>query len=395
MRLVIRQALLLAAKDTRVFTKDRFAMGFAFLFPLMFVLGFTVAFGSAAPEDEQLRFTVATFEEDGISNEIIAGMTSSAESGIDVMSYEDAQRALDDGEIEGFVAFPGDFTARLLKGEPTAIEVVADSDSPNIQAALHGLAQAIASQISHTHTAVRAIVQLQGTSAGAIPGVGAGMQGESQSLIDLETEKVGDVEPFKPGNFTVPGYLTMFVFFAAAMSASAIAKERQIHTLERLMSNGVRRESVIVGKFLGACYIGLMQLTVLWVVGILGFGVDLGAAPVAVILISLLMVLASAGFAVMLASMVKTERSAGGAGVLASLTLAPIGGCWWPLFITPLWMRTLARFTPHGWANTGFNKLMLFGADFGDVALEMVALAVFAAVFVIIALLRFRLAPGR
>ena len=49
----------------------------------------------------------------------------------------------------------------------------------------------------------------------------------------------------------------------------------------------------------------------------------------------------------------------------------------WPLFVTPEWMQTLALITPHGWANSAFNKLMLFGAGGGDVVLEMAALAAF------------------
>jgi ABC-type multidrug transport system permease subunit len=57
-------------------------------------------------------------------------------------------------------------------------------------------------------------------------------------------------------------------------------------------------------------------------------------------------------------------------------------------------MQSLARLTPHGWANGGLNKLMLFGAEFTDVAPEMAALVVFGAVFMAVALWRFRLAPG-
>ena len=37
---------------------------------------------------------------------------------------------------------------------------------------------------------------------------------------------------------------------------------------------------------------------------------------------------------------------------------------------------------------------MLFGAEFGDVYLEMLALVVFGVVFVIVALLRFRLSEA-
>ena len=75
---------------------------------------------------------------------------------------------------------------------------------------------------------------------------------------------------------------------------------------------------------------------------------------------------------------------------LSALVMAPLGGCWWPLFILPKGMQALAKITPHGWANTGFNKLMLFGADFSAVVPEMLALIVFAIVFGIIAVWRFR-----
>ena len=120
----------------------------------------------------------------------------------------------------------------------------------------------------------------------------------------------------------------------------------------------------------------------------------MGASPGAVIVISVLMALASATFGVMLASFATNVQAASASGVLLSLLLAPIGGCWWPLFITPQWMQSLAKLTPHGWANGGFNKLMLFGAEFGDVTQEMVALVGFGAVFMAVALWRFRMSSS-
>ena len=153
---------------------------------------------------------------------------------------------------------------------------------------------------------------------------------------------------------------------------------------------GTRREAILAGKFLTSLYRGLMQLAVLWVAGIFAFDIDLGVSPAAVVLVSILMALASSAFGIMLASMVRTQNAASSAGVLVSLTLAPLGGCWWPLFITPQWMQSLAKLTPHGWATTAFNKLMLFGAEFGDVLPEMGALALFAAAFMAVTLWRFK-----
>jgi ABC-2 type transport system permease protein len=102
------------------------------------------------------------------------------------------------------------------------------------------------------------------------------------------------------------------------------------------------------------------------------------------------MVIMSSAFAIMLAALVRTQRSAGSVAVLLSLVMAALVGCWWPLFITPSWMQSIAKVTPHAWANTGFNKLMVFGAEFGAVVPEMLVLLGFAALFGIIAIWRFR-----
>jgi ABC-2 type transport system permease protein len=102
------------------------------------------------------------------------------------------------------------------------------------------------------------------------------------------------------------------------------------------------------------------------------------------------MVIMSSAFALMLATLAKTARSASSLGVITSLVLAPLGGCWWPLFLYPQWLQNVAKISPHAWATDGFNRLMLYGADFGAAVPGMLALLGFAIVFGVIAILRFR-----
>jgi ABC-2 type transport system permease protein len=180
------------------------------------------------------------------------------------------------------------------------------------------------------------------------------------------------------------------VFFASAFTAETVARERENRTLERLLTVGAGKAATLGGKFIKSVYQGAMQVTLLWVVGIFAFSISLGDAPAATIIVSTLMVIASASFGVMLASFAKTVRAAAPLAVLVSLVAAPIGGCWWPLFIVPEWMQAIAKFTPHGWANTAFNRLMLFGGDFASVTFEMVALVGFAIGFAVVAVWRFR-----
>ena len=396
MSTILRQSLLIAAKDSKIFIRDRFALGFALLFPIVFAIGFSFGLAGVGPSNERVEFTIVTLEQDGgISHQIIEALTAAPDSAVRILPYEDALRAVEDGELAGFLAFPGNFTSNVMSGQPTELEVVAHADAPATQAALEGIGRSIAGRLTNVQTTLQAVIELRASAGRSWPPPERPTLFDQKPLVSFQTSRLGDSIPFNPSNFVLTGYVTMFVFFAAAMGAGAVVRERQNQTLERLLSNGVRRDAVIVGKFLAAIYKGLLQIVVLWTFGIFVFQIDLGLAPGAVILISLLVVLVSSGFGVMLASLVQTERSGDSAGVLASLVMAPIGGCWWPLFITPAWMQSLAKLTPHGWANTGFNKLMLFGAEFGDVLLEMAALIVFALAFVAVALWRFRLSPGR
>ena len=398
MRTFIRQSLLLAGKDTKIFFKDRFAVVFAFAFPLLFTLGFTLALGGILSGDEPLEVTLATQEEgeDSLSRKIIDGLSEAETFTVKELDYDTARREVEAGAISGFIAFPSGFTDSLTApsgGSTAVLEVVSNADDPEDAAALDALAHTIARQVSDTQLVFLSLNLLpeEVDQAAAMQRLPDFSDLSSTQLVSFPEEQVGDIDRPNASNFTLSGYLTMFIFFAAALSAEAIARERRNQTLERLLTNGVRRESIILGKFLTGTYRGVMQVVVLWGVGIVAFGIDLGASPLAVVLISLAIVFTSSAFGVMLAALVRTAEGASSVGVLVSLVLAPLGGSWWPLFITPDWMQALGKLTPHGWANTAFNNLMLFHADFGDVVVNMVAVTAFGVVFLIVAFTRFRL----
>ena len=409
----LRNIWFLALKDLKIFAVDRMALGFGILFPFMFVTLFSFLLTDIGSEDQRLVLHLVTQEEEGsISHQIIAAMETRDEAQpapgqpqiVWLGDYDEARQKVEDKEIEGFIAFPEDFTQGVFRGSGAQLEVVADAQAIYTRAALYGLARAISSQIGSQYVAISTTIQLLTEQAqatgGEMPDIGqitqqflAGQAGTAawQSLIEFqEPEIVGEVEPEQAANFVIPGYLVMFVFFTAALSAERIVRERQNHTLERLLSTSVRREAVLGGIFTGTAFKGLVQIAIFWTVGILAFGIDLGLAPAAVIIISILFIIMSSAFGLMLATLVRTDRAASSIGVLCALILAPLGGCWWPLFITPKWMQFIARFTPHGWAVGGFNKLMLFGADFGSVVPEMLVLIGFAVLFGAIGIWRFR-----
>jgi len=390
----------IALKDLRIFATDRGALIFFILFPFFFITLF-VFMNIGASEDIKLQLHIASQEaEGGLSYQVIDALEQASEWEIVVMDYDEAYRAVEDKEISGFLAFPADFTERLMQGEGTALEVVTDAEATSDRAALLGLGQTISSRIGAQFVvADLAIMFLSDeglldpndpTAIGPLITQIIAEGSDQPGYIEYDTVSVGEFEEENASDWVIPGYLVMFVFFGAAIGAETIVRERQNNTLERLLASSVKREAILGGIFTGTAAKGLIQIILFWGVGLLAFKMTIGNSPAAVIILSILMVIVSAAFSLMLATLVKTQRSASSIAVLASLLLAPIGGCWWPLFLHPGWLQTLAKATPHGWAMSGFNKLMLFGANFGDVVPEMLALVGFTVLFGVIAIWRFR-----
>ena len=405
-----KDILFLALKDLKLFVADRGALFFFLVFPLFFMIMMSVL--NVGGEDPRLELHLVTQEtEGGLSHQIIESMETKDESELPLgepkivwdKDYEEAYQAVENKSLGGFLLFPADFTQGVLMGYGAQLQVVADAEAVNTTAALSGLAQAIASQVGSqqvlSRTAIGLLVEEGLATSGKVPDIERIITEPFADQEDLTTDKpfigidieeVGEIKPKSSSNWVIPGYLAMFVFFSAALAAEAVVRERQNHTLERLLASSVGRGSILGGIFSGIAAKGLIQIILFWSVGVLAFGTDLGPSPAAVIILSILMVVMSSAFGIMLATLVKTQRSAGSIAVLASLVLAPLGGCWWPLFAFPRWLQVIAKITPHAWAIAGLNKVMLFGAGFSAVIPEILVLTSFAAVFGIIAVYRFR-----
>ena len=401
----------LMVKDLKIFAADRTALIFAILFPFFFIFLFNAVM-NVGGEDQRMVINLATSEPAGsISYQLLATMETKDVSTLKasepeivwLKDYNQAKQDVEDKNLDGFIAFPADFSEAVEMGYGTELEVVYNPNNTQVIASLKGIARSIASQIGTRQVVNNAVIGLLMEKDMTAPGsvgdlsqaIRAQLTGQTNitpkaPLISFNTQKIGEVTALNPSSFTIPGYLVMFVFFTAAFSAAQLVKERQNHTLERLLSSSANKTAILGGVYGSTVAKGLIQIAIFWTVGILVFKMDLGLAPLAVILISILMTLMASAFGVMLATFVKTERSASSIGVLTSLILAPLGGCWWPLYITPQWMQFVSKITPHAWATTAFNKLLIFGSDFDSVVLNMLVLAGFMVVFGLIAILRFK-----
>ena len=189
----------------------------------------------------------------------------------------------------------------------------------------------------------------------------------------------------------IPGILVMFTLLILLTSGgSLLVNERKQGLLRRLASTPISRREVVSGKWVGRMVLAAVQVTVALAIGTVLFRMDWGPdlAMVIVILAAWAGFCASAGLLV--GSVAKTEAQAGGLGVLAANVLAALGGCWWPIEVTPAWMQTLQKFMPTGWTMDALHKLISFQAGAASALPQLMILIIATAVVGALAVRRFR-----
>jgi ABC-type multidrug transport system permease subunit len=189
----------------------------------------------------------------------------------------------------------------------------------------------------------------------------------------------------------IPGILVMFTLLVLLTSSSSmLVIERMQGLLRRLASAPMTRTEVVSGKWGGRILLAVLQIGFAVLIGTFVFdmrwGPDVGM--IMVVLAAWAAFCASAGL--LLGSLAKTVGQATGLGVLLANLLAALGGCWWPIEVTPPWMQGLQNFMPTGWTMDALHKLISFQAGAASAIPNVITLLVGSLVVTALAINRFR-----
>ncbi len=208
----------------------------------------------------------------------------------------------------------------------------------------------------------------------------------------LDVSPAGEREVIPSGfEQAVPGILVMFTLLVLlTTSGTTLVQERTEGLLRRLAAAPISKAEVIAGKWDGRMVLSAVQISVALMFGTFLFRMDWGPnlGMVILVLVAWGGFCASAGL--WLGTVARTQAQAGGLGVLAANVLAALGGCWWPIEVTPEWMQFVQKLLPTGWTMDALHKLISFQAGAATVIPNIVMLSLAAAVFAWLAVRGFR-----
>jgi ABC-2 type transport system permease protein len=298
---------------------------------------------------------------------------------------------VDKGTVRASITIPANFTADLQAGKPVTIGIYTKGDPAAAQEVVQYV-QAVNARLGGAVMAARVVTdQAKGDAA-----FYGRVYTAAESIWDKNPVQVEETYSTLTGTDYGSGYGqsgsgigAMSVLINALALAQVFFLERQRWTLQRLLMMPLTRAQILAGKLLGQYLLGLVTFGIMLGVGAL-LGVRWGD-PLGVIVIVLVFTLAVTAMALAFSTLVRTSAQATGLGVLIPLILAPLGGAWWPMDITPQAMQTVGKIiSPIAWSQDAFNKMVFYGATLTDILPSVLVLLLFTVVFFAFGLSRFR-----
>jgi ABC-2 type transport system permease protein len=188
-----------------------------------------------------------------------------------------------------------------------------------------------------------------------------------------------DMRPF---DFYGPVFIGVFVFFFVFITSGiSFVRERTGGTLERLLATPIHRWELVAGYVLGFGVFTLVQSAVVAWASIYWVGFPNFGSFWLVLLIALSMALVSLTLGILVSEFANTELQVIQLLQIIVIPQILLSGMF-DLSQTPGWMQLLSRLFPITYGSDAMRAVMLRGAGFGDIALELAVLWAFIAVFI-------------
>lgn len=302
-----------------------------------------------------------------------------------------AKKRLEDGIANATVKLPDTFSADLAAGETVNLAVEAKTDARLAQQ-FSQYVQAVNTRLGGAVLAAQGIAAKTGNDAMAFQKAFEVAIAAWEKNPVVMSEKYSTVTGEAAGTGfgqSAPGIGAQFVMVTALALAQLFITGRQTWTTQRLLVMPITKTQILAGRLIGQFVLCVIQFSVMLLAGAV-LGVSWGD-PLGVVVVVLAYGLAVTSMGLAVSTIVKTAGQAGALPLLISLALAPLGGAWWPLDITPPAMQTIGKIvSPIAWSQSAFSQLVYYGGKLGDILPQLGVLLLFAAVFFSFGVLRFR-----
>ena len=369
------RAFAVTKRVLRDLKNDRRQLALIFIAPLLVISIFGVAFTGSVKD---VRVVVVNGDtavgNSSLSDKIISNFDTSVLNVAYANSESDAVGQVQNGSASAAIVFPSHFTQSVVaraSGQTsvapanTTITLLADKSNPNVSDPI----------IAAVNTAVAQTIQGLGRQAPVSVDSSNAVYGANAQFID----------------FFAPGIICIAVWqLTTLLTLISFVGERTSGTLFRLLASPLKESELVAGYAAAFGIIGIAQSAVLLSAAVILFHVTIVGDVLLAFGVIALLAIVSEGLGIMLSSFARREAQAIQFLPIVVLPAFLLSGVFWPIQAIPEWLRPVSYVLPTTYAVEAVRSVILRGWGLDKIYPDVVALLIFAGVFLVLATILLR-----
>jgi linearmycin/streptolysin S transport system permease protein len=372
---------------------------FFLILPIVFTL--VLAGGTGGSQDSRVRLVVVDQANSPLSANLVAALENSRAVRPNLLTLSQAEAQFSQRSASAVLIIPAGFDLAHLEKGTIQLELRQQPNNLNAmvaQRAVMAVISRVSSAADIANDSVARAEQIRPFSSAQDRQTYFNQAlTQAQSLISAAptrlmeaTGTTKDPIDYNPGANSSVGQLITWVFVPLIGISAMFAYERQKGTLRRLLTTPTSKSTYLLGTIFGQVVTALVQMLLLIGFGIFVMKIDWGSQPLALAVMMVSGALAAAALGSTLGTFVKSEGQASGLSIMTGMVMALLGGCWYPLELFPPAVQTMVKILPTTWAMRGLLDIVLRGQGLTAILPEAGVLLVFAFLFFVIGIWRFR-----
>jgi len=286
-------------------------------------------------------------------------------------------RAIDRSDAAVAIVVHAGFAQALRKGQSAPVQVIVDGTNSNTALISLGYLNLIVSQYSQDYATD--LLRRSPARTDAKP-IQIAVEDRPWYNADLNGRW-----------FFVPGVVgTLTLILIVSLTASAIVREREVGTLEQIMVTPIRPSEFILGKTLPFFIIGLAEVALVAIFGMLWFGVPFVGNPLLLLLGTCLFLLSTLGLGLLISTLCRTQQQAFASTFFVVNPMFILSGFAFPIASMPEPLQWLTYLDPLRYYLVVIRAIFLKGVGLEALWPDMLGMAMLGTGLLGISILRFR-----
>lgn len=349
------------------FFRDKTALFFTFLFPLLFLFVFG-SLNSGGNDDISFKIALLNRSDTAFAKQFDEQLRDNKtfEVNESINDFEQARERMGRGEIDTIIELPEGFGAVNDRQQPSgAVNVYYSEASP---------------QSGQTVAAVM---------EGALDGINKELgQPEPPLTVTQKSTATSNLSSF---DYVFAGLIGFSILSLGIFGlANQMPAEKKTGAFRRLRASPIKTSQLVFANMIYYTLVGVISLVLMFAVAMIFFDFNMRGDWFNLTLVVLLGIITMFGFGLAIGGWAKNENQSAALTNIVALPMMFLSGVFFPRFLMPEWLQGITGFLPLSPIIDGMRMIMTEGKTVLDLGMEIGIIAIWIVVVYAIAIKVFR-----